>query len=179
MSKKASLRRALIAARHAVSADVRAEWDACIARQVQAWWQVNPVQTLGIYWPTQGEPDLRSMYAELALRGVMLALPVVAGKDAPLEFAAWSPGDALVKDAHGVLVPAERRVAMRPEALLVPCVGFNAQRFRLGYGAGYYDRTLAETPRPLTVGIAYACSSATFDAASHDIALDTIITETT
>ncbi|MES2535265.1 MAG: 5-formyltetrahydrofolate cyclo-ligase [Pseudomonadota bacterium] len=178
MSKKASLRRALIAARQAVSADVRAEWDADIAGRVHAWWLANPVRILGVYWPIQDEPDLRSMYAELSRKGVALALPVVTDKDAPLEFAAWSPGDALIKDAHGVPVPAETRIFMRPEALLVPCVGFNAQRFRLGYGAGYYDRTLAALPRPLTVGIAYTCALAAFDAAPHDIALDTIITET-
>jgi len=125
----------------------------------------------------QDEPDLRAAFAQLAARGVKLALPVVTAPAAPLAFAAWAPGDALVKDALGVSVPASLDLVPCPQALLIPCVGFNAARFRLGYGGGYYDRTLAVVPRPLTVGIAYACLAASFDAAPHDIALDTILTE--
>jgi 5,10-methenyltetrahydrofolate synthetase len=59
----------------------------------------------------------------------------------------------------------------------VPCLGFNPQGYRLGYGGGYYDRTLEPAPRPLTVGIAYACLAAAFDGAPHDVALDAIVTE--
>jgi 5,10-methenyltetrahydrofolate synthetase len=59
----------------------------------------------------------------------------------------------------------------------VPCLGFNAQRYRLGYGGGFYDRTLAPLPRPATAGVAYACLEAQFGHAAHDIALDAILTE--
>ncbi len=83
-----------------------------------------------------------------------------------------------MKDACGVLVPAKWSEPIQPNTVLIPCVGFNAQRIRLGYGAGYYDRTLAIAPRPATIGIAYTCAQAAFDAAPHDIALDAIITET-
>ena len=65
----------------------------------------------------------------------------------------------------------------RPPVLLIPCLGFNAQGYRLGYGGGYYDRTLAGAPRPQTVGVAYACLRADFASAPHDVALDLVITE--
>lgn len=178
IGRKADLRRTLLAARSAIAADARLQYDAAICAQVLTWWDANPVQILGIFWPVRSEPDLRSAYAELAARGVQLALPLVVADDAPLQFAAWAPGDELVLDTFGVSIPARPGKALNPEALLIPCVGFNAERIRLGYGGGYYDRTLAVTPRPFAIGIAYANALATFDAAAHDVALDMIITET-
>ena len=177
MLNKAALRRSLLATRYALDTDTRIQWDEAIGRRVHAWLTAHPAQVLGVYWPIQGEPDLRSVYVDLARRGISLALPVVSSKNAPLKFAAWAPDDPLMKDACGVLVPARWSEPVRPNTLLIPCVGFNAQRIRLGYGAGYYDRTLATTPRPATIGIAYTCARAAFDGAPHDIALDTIITE--
>jgi 5-formyltetrahydrofolate cyclo-ligase len=173
---KTMLRSALLAARNAIGADVRSQWDAAIGAHVVAWWKANPVQTLGVYWPIRSEPDLRATYADLASRGVRLALPIVAGKNAPLRFAAWTPGDALVQDSLGIAIPAAD-IIVQPQALLIPCVGFNTERIRLGYGGGFYDRTLALQPRPLAIGIGYACALAVFDGAPHDVALDMIITE--
>lgn len=177
MRDKAALRRTLLAARAAIATDTRARHDAAISTQVLAWWDASPVQTLGIFFPMRGEPDLHAAYAALAARGVQLALPMVVGRAAPLQFAAWTPGQALVSDALGVSVPAQPGAALHPDALLIPCVGFNAQRIRLGYGGGYYDRTLALAPRPMAIGIAYANGFAAFQAAPHDIALDLVITE--
>lgn len=178
MEKKPALRDSLLAARRAVPPDLRQQWDAEIGARILAWWASNPVPTLGVYWPIRGEPDLRSAYTALSERGVQLALPVVLAKDAPLGFAAWAPGDALVKDALGVSIPARHALLMRPQALLIPCVGFNATRIRLGYGGGFYDRTLALAPRPFALGIAYDCALAAFDADPHDVGLDMIVTET-
>lgn len=175
---KAALRRALMDARRMMTGDTRTRLDRAIVAQLLAWWQSNPVQSLGVFWPIQHEPDLRPAYALLAAKGVQLALPIVDTRDAPLRYAAWTPGDPVVKDALGIAIPAKNKVSMRPEALLIPCVGFNPARFRLGYGGGFYDRTLATSPRPLAVGIAYAASSATFPAAPHDIPMDVLITET-
>jgi 5,10-methenyltetrahydrofolate synthetase len=176
-SDKTALRRTLIANRQAIAPEVRSQWDAAIGAAVIDCWDVQQVQILGVYWPVRGEPDLRAVYVELFARGVQLALPVVVGRDQPLQFASWRPGDALVKGALGMAVPADAGKAVEPDALLVPCVGFNADRFRLGYGGGFYDRTLASHPRPLAVGIAYGCGLVEFDGAPHDIALDQIITE--
>lgn len=141
------------------------------------WWHEARVDTLGVYWPLRDEPDLHPAYAELARLGVRLLLPVVLKRDAPLDFAAWQIGEPLVKDAMGIAVPADLRLAPCPPALLVPCLGFNAQGYRLGYGGGFYDRTLEKVPRPATVGIAYSCLAAEFGSDGHDIALDRIITE--
>lgn len=175
---KAALRRSLMDVRRVMTSDTRTRLDNAIAAQLLAWWQSNPVQSLGVFWPIQQEPDLRTAYALLAAKGVQLALPIVDKRDAPLRYAAWTPGDPVVKDALGIAIPAKNTVSMLPEALLIPCVGFNPERFRLGYGGGFYDRTLATSPRPLAVGIAYAASGATFSAAPHDIPMDVLITET-
>jgi 5-formyltetrahydrofolate cyclo-ligase len=178
--EKPALRRMLLANRQAIDPEVRAQWDAAIAARLIDWWLANTgadaPRTLGVYWPIRGEPDLHASYAGLAANGVKLALPTVVAKDAPLSFLAWTPGDALIKDLYGVAIPANRQ-EVHPDALLVPCVGFNRERVRLGYGGGFYDRTLALSPRPLAVGVGYACGMVAFDAAPHDIALDVILTE--
>lgn len=178
MQNKTELRHALLAARNALTAEARVRWDTAIGIQVVEWLRTHPVQTLGVYWPIRNEPDLRRIYPDLAAHGVQLALPVVAGKHMPLKFLAWMPGDPLIKDRMGVPTPVAASAAVQPDAVLVPCVGFNAALVRLGYGSGFYDRTLAILPRPVTIGIAYDCSGVAFDAASHDVALDMIITET-
>jgi 5,10-methenyltetrahydrofolate synthetase len=174
---KAALRRALKEARRAIAPDVRVQWDAHIGAQVLAWWRLRQVPALGVYLPIHGEPDLRAAYSELARAGVRLALPVVVQRDAPLAFAAWTPGQPLVADGMGVMVPGDLHFVERPPALLVPCLGFSAQGYRLGYGGGYYDRTLEAAPRPYTLGIAYACQQAQFAHAPHDVALDVVVTE--
>lgn len=177
-STKAALRRALLANRQAIAPEVRQQWDTEIAARLVAWWEAHRATSLGVYWPIRGEPDLRPAYVELASRGVQLALPAVVAKDAPLKFIAWNPGDEMIKDTFGVAIPAGG-AELSPSALLIPCVGFNERYYRLGYGGGFYDRTLALSPRPRTVGIGYSCTFAAFDADAHDIALDTVITEKT
>lgn len=177
MQDKSDLRHALIATRRALATDVRAQWDAAIGRQVDAWLSNHPVPTLGVYWPIRAEPDLRGFYAAWSGRGMQLALPVVIDKDAPLKFMAWAEGGQLAKDAMGVMVPHAGSPEVRPDVILIPCVGYNSDRIRLGYGGGFYDRTLAALPRPATLGIAYSSTLAEFAGATHDIALDAIITE--
>lgn len=175
---KNHLRKDLIAQRQAIVPAVRAEWDCAIAKHVSRMLETRPFRTIGIYWPIRNEPDLRELYAVLATRGMQLALPVVIDPDLPLKFLAWAPGDPLVKDAMGVWVPAMTAREVLPDLVLVPCVGFNTARVRLGYGGGFYDRTLANAPRPLSIGIGYSFMQADFAAEAHDVALDMIITET-
>ncbi len=151
--------------------------DAALGQRLLQWCGQHPVTCLGVYWPIRGEPDLQAAYAELARRGPQLALPVVTGRDMPLAFAAWAPGDALEEGAMKVPVPQAPHRLVMPEALLIPCVGFNTMRLRLGYGGGFYDRTLAREPRPLAVGIAYQCALTQFEGEAHDIALDAVLTE--
>ena len=176
---KAALRRHLKAQRASLDGPGKRERDRRIGEQVIAWWRRTRPPLLAVYWPLSGEPDLGETYALLAREGAMLALPVVVRRHAALAFAAWTPGEAMALDPMGIAVPAKLRIVARPPALLVPCLGFNAQRYRLGYGGGFYDRTLAEGPRPYTLGLAYACQQAPFDADSHDVPLDIVVTEAT
>jgi 5,10-methenyltetrahydrofolate synthetase len=176
---KTALRKALRTTRGALDPAIKVQWDAHIGAQVVAWWRLRQVSVIGVYWPLAGEPDLRAAYAELHQAGVRLALPVVMERDAPLTFTEWTPGEAMLPDEAGVQVPAQLRFIERPPALLIPCLGFNADGYRLGYGGGYYDRTLEQPPRPHTLGIAYSNQEAVFSHAPHDVPLDVIVTETT
>lgn len=176
---KTALRKHLKAQRAALDGDAKAERDRRIGAQVLAWWRRTRPPLLAVYWPLSGEPDLSETYRTLVQEGAALALPVVLERHAALGFTAWSPGEAMVSDPMGVAVPAVLRSVERPPALLVPCLGFNEHGYRLGYGGGFYDRTLAGGVRPATLGIAYACQAAAFDADIHDVPLDLIVTEET
>ena len=177
MSEKGDQRRALLAARRAIAEPQRSAWNAAMAANVEQRLRAQPIETLGVFWPIQGEPNLLALYERLAAGGMRLALPLVVGKEQALQFVAWQPGNVMALDSYGIPTPVDKRVVALPQALLIPCVGFNAERFRLGYGGGFYDRTLAVSPRPLALGIAYSCQATAFTASPHDIALDEILTE--
>jgi 5-formyltetrahydrofolate cyclo-ligase len=177
MSEKVQLRKSLIEARWAMSEEQRKRCDAAIGERLLALCASQSARTLGVFWPIQGEPDLRPVYAALSERGMRLALPLVADRHAPLVFSVWQPGDELMKDACGVPVPAVQSSPVLPDAVLVPCVGFNRDLFRIGYGAGYYDRTLAGTHPLQAIGIAYDAAETQFKPAAHDMPLDLIVTE--
>lgn len=109
----------------------------------------------GFYWPFQGEIDLRQLAQNFIALGAKAALPVVTEKLQPLEFWSWQPQMELVRAIWNIPIPKER-TPIQPTVLLVPLVGFDQAGYRLGHGAGYYDRTLAAlTPKPLTIGIGY------------------------
>ncbi|MCU6432236.1 5-formyltetrahydrofolate cyclo-ligase [Undibacterium sp. Jales W-56] len=174
---RSRLRKQLLDARRASAVEDRAIWDRQIGQQVIAWCRQQQIKSLGVFWPIQAEPDLRDCYAQLHQMKVQLALPLVPGKDQALQFLRWVPGDAMGQDDYGIPVPAQRSQWMQPEALLIPCVGFNSDNYRLGYGGGFYDRTLAIAPRPKAVGIAYSLAHAEFAADTHDVAMDRVLTE--
>ncbi|MFC4929511.1 5-formyltetrahydrofolate cyclo-ligase [Massilia sp. GCM10023247] len=178
-SPKAALRKRLKAQRASLDDAAKPERDRRIGAQVLAWWRRTRPPLLAVYWPLSGEPDLQDAYRALALEGAALALPVVVERHAPLAFAAWLPGEPMAVDPMGIAVPARLRTVARPPALLVPCLGFNEHGYRLGYGGGFYDRTLAGGVKPATLGIAYACQIAEFEADLHDLPLDLIVTEET
>lgn len=167
----------MLAARKAMPPEEKARRDKAIAQRLLAWLEAHPAACIGVYWPTQGEPDLTGLYKVLDERGVRLALPVVVKRDAPLVFYSWQPGDMLAADAHGVMAPVERSTMLQPALLMVPCLGFDAQGYRLGYGGGYYDRTLAAGKAPRTVGVAYAMCEAAFAVGDHDVKMGAVVTE--
>ncbi|HPD94176.1 MAG TPA: 5-formyltetrahydrofolate cyclo-ligase [Pararhodobacter sp.] len=136
-------------------------------------------QTLSAYWPIKGEPDLRDLMVDLHGRGVTFALPVVEVKAAPMVFRRWMPGMAMVRGDWNIPVPPPEADVLVPDFTLAPCLGWTADGYRLGWGGGYFDRTLAGlTPRPITIGIALnAARLPTIFPQPHDIPLDLILTE--
>jgi 5-formyltetrahydrofolate cyclo-ligase len=134
---------------------------------------------LSAYWPIKGEPDLRGLVAELHDAGVIIALPVVEMRASPLVFRRWQPGLRMVRGNWDIPVPPTDAERLVPAISLAPVVGWDSAGFRLGYGGGYFDRTLASlAPRPITIGIGLqAARLATIFPQSHDIPLNIILTE--
>ena len=133
---------------------------------------------ISFYWPFKGEIELRNLVGGFLASGAEAALPVVTEKNRPLEFWAWQPDMKLDRGIWNIPIPAERN-CVTPTALLVPLLGFDASGYRLGYGGGYYDRTLAVmNPKPLTIGVGYAFGRLeTIYPQPHDVPLDAIVTE--
>lgn len=133
------------------------------------------------YWPLGDEIDPRPLMAALAGLGCRLALPVVVARAAPLEFRAWAAGDALEAGPHGTAHPPEAAPRLHPDVLLVPLLGFDRGGWRLGYGGGYYDRTLEslrENAQVKAIGLAFAAQEmAAVPRDGHDQPLDVIVTE--
>ena len=177
LSTKSELRAALIAARRRMPADVKAQADARIIARLTEWIDTHQVRLLGGYLAMASEPELAPLYAALAQRGVQVAMPVVVERHHPLRFVLWQAGDALARDASGTLAPVAREGFVQPDAVIAPCIGYTSDKLRLGYGGGYFDRTLAQSPRPLAVGIAYANAKVDFAADAYDVPLDDILTD--
>ena len=139
---------------------------------------INAYPVLGFYWPIRGELDLRGFARRHIEAGYAAALPVVVAKNAPVEFWQWQPSSAMQRGVWNIPVPAERRVVV-PDALLIPLVGYDAAGYRLGYGGGYYDRTLGRADAAaVCIGVGYDESAlATIHPQPHDIPMDWIVTE--
>ena len=176
-TNKVELRQQLTAARRTMSADTKAMADARILQRLSEWLDVHQPVSLGAYIAMSAEPELMSLYETLNSRGITLAMPVVLEKNQALIYVRWQPGEPLTRDASGTMAPAKREYALQPAVVLAPCVGFNDEGFRLGYGGGYFDRTLAQEPKPTAIGIAYAITRAQFAVEAYDIPLDLIITD--
>lgn len=141
-------------------------------------------RSIGFYWPLRGEFDARAFIASwlAADPARRAALPAIRERHAPLAFHAWT-ADAAMRDGHHGIPEPVLQDPVLPDLLLVPCVGFDRDGYRLGYGGGYYDRTLAAWPGdtlPLTIGIAYeACriDDGVLAREAHDLPLDAIVTD--
>ncbi|MCA3250524.1 MAG: 5-formyltetrahydrofolate cyclo-ligase [Pseudomonadota bacterium] len=147
---------------------------------LRVWLLGRPEQTVGAYWPIKGEFDaLPPLYrwAEADPRR-RIGLPVVEKDTRQLRFHVWYPGCEMEEDAYGIPKPKGTE-AFHPALLLVPCVGYGPGGVRLGYGGGFYDRTLATLqPRPVTVGLAYSHGYVPWlQAEAHDVPLDAIVSD--
>ena len=169
----------LLARRMSMTAVHRRDWSRSITDYLINDLAILRGVSLGTYWPIRGEFDLRPAIRALHAGGTRLALPVIVQKDAPLEFREWWPGVRMTAGLFGIPVPYGTQV-IEPRVLLIPPVGFDMQGFRLGYGGGYYDRTLAAaTAKPLKIALAFELSRiTTIRPQSHDVAMDFIVTET-
>ena len=140
-----------------------------------------PAAAVSAYWPMGSELDPRPLMQALDGRGHGLALPVVAGAGRPLVFRAWTPGDPLRPAAFNTREPGPDKAEVTPRVVLVPLLAFDRAGYRLGYGGGFYDRTLAglrAAGTALAVGLAFAgqeVESVPRDV--NDRRLDWIVTE--
>ncbi|MHB1199281.1 MAG: 5-formyltetrahydrofolate cyclo-ligase [Polaromonas sp.] len=203
---KLSTRKALIESR--LNMPDRLERAELLQRVMRIWLVGSPHEVIGAYWPIKGEFDpLPALYrwqedailsqesasdqapaltqrAQLATENIAnrsprkIGLPVVNKRHKTLTFHAWYPGCPMEKDAYGIPKPKDTE-EITPTLLFVPCVGYGPGGYRLGYGGGFYDRTLATVqPRPLTVGLGYSHGWLPDMAPEpHDIALDAILND--
>ncbi len=135
-------------------------------------------QTLvSIYWPFRGEPDLREWMGAMYDRGARIALPVVVKKGRPLIFREWTPDVRMERGVWNIPIPSEGPEVI-PNVTIAPLVGFDAGCYRLGYGGGFFDRTLAGMEkRPRVIGIGSpAAELPTIHPQPHDIPMDVIVT---
>jgi 5-formyltetrahydrofolate cyclo-ligase len=172
-------RERLIAARCLLAEQDRMEQAATIAGQL-----AQIVATSGIaapvvsaYWPIRGEPDLRAWMHALFQSGARVALPVATGLAQPLVFREWCPGARLARGLWNIPHPADGKLIV-PNVVIAPVVGFDLQGYRLGYGGGFFDRTLARlNPKPLTIGVGYPDAELrTIFPQPHDIPMDWVVT---
>jgi 5,10-methenyltetrahydrofolate synthetase len=177
--QRAAWRRELLARRAGMPVEVRTRADAILDAELRAI-LARFSGILCFTWPIHQEFDARGLVADWlagdsARRAV---LPVVLKRHTPLKFRAWTPATRMLPAGFGTSVPEDGEW-LTPTLLLIPLVGFDAAGYRLGYGGGYYDRTLATLdPHPYKLGVAYAgCEIPSIAPQPHDIRMDLIVTE--
>lgn len=173
-----SERERLVAARLATAPDVLDSWrrrmDSFIERSFPGLARCR----LAFCWPIKGEYDARHLARTLRARGALTALPVVVAPRTPLVFREWHPGVELAKGPLDIPYPVNSQ-QLTPDAVLLPMNGWDRQGYRLGYGAGFFDRTLASLPKkPLVIGVSYELAKLqTIHPQSWDLPMDYVVTE--
>lgn len=172
------MRRALIGRRMALDAAVRKAQGERARQRLLERVPLRDYPTLGVYWPVRGEIDVRDLAITHLGNGGRVGLPVVVDTAGPVEFWSWRPGMAMGRGVWNIPIPEQRELVV-PDALIVPLVGFDGARYRLGYGGGYYDRTIAAArAKPLCVGLGYqAARLESIFPQPHDIPMDMIVTD--
>ena len=171
-------RQQLIAAREAIPVDVHQHWSQAISDSLIQGFPKLQKMTIGVYWPFRGEYDPRFIAEHFRQQGATLALPEIINKNEPLCFREWLSGAPMKNGAYDIPVPEEAR-AVNIDAVFIPMVGFDQHGYRLGYGSGYFDRTLASYhPQPLAIGIAFEIQRLeNVYPQPHDIAMHYVVTE--
>ncbi len=193
-----SERRRLIAEREAVPSSQRAAWAQCIDAHLQRGFPQLTQACVAFCWPYRGEYDARNLVRQLHQAGARIALPVVVASGSPLLFRQWTPDTPLLSGPLDIPYPGAQSPQLQPSHVLLPVVGIDAAGYRLGYGGGYFDRTLAAlaatglaaglatdlaTPAPgksapLVIATGYElCRIPSIDPQLHDIPMDWLVTE--
>jgi 5,10-methenyltetrahydrofolate synthetase len=167
----------LIASRCALPAQQRALCTAAIVRKLDEMIAARSNEIVSAYWPIRAEPDLRPWMHAARLRGLRIALPVALELGQPMTFREWHPDAAMARGLWRIPYPATGP-EVSPTTVLAPLVGYDSTCFRLGYGGGFFDRTLAAMGRkPTVIGLGYAqLRIATIFPQRHDIPMDWIVT---
>jgi len=169
------------AARDSLDDDARAAAGAALCAVFADHVALPDGAAVSAFWPSKGEIDLRPLLHTLHERGHPCALPVVVARGQPLVFRAWTPETVMAAGAFGIPAPPPGAAVVVPDVLLVPMLAFDRGGNRVGWGAGFYDRTL-ETLRAarvtVAIGIAFAVQEVDFvPHGPHDQPLDWIVTE--
>lgn len=150
---------------------------AAVARQLLPLLQQLEPLCLGLYWPLAGEFDAPAQLLPLtgALAQVPLALPFTEREPPSLRYRRWNGEPPHARDGMGI--PSSDGAVAEPDVVLVPCLGFTREGFRLGYGGGFFDRWLSAHPGVTAVGLAWSVCECTFSVESHDQPLPIVVTE--
>ena len=169
-------RREMITRREAVPAQTHANWSAAIVRHLHS--TLPCPASFAFCWPIKHEPEVRGIVDLWQAQGARAALPVVIEPGQPLRFREWRPDSELYADRYGIPTPVAGDW-LQPELILLPLNGFDAAGYRLGYGGGFFDRTLAAlSPRPLAVGVGFEINRLeSIHPETHDQRLDWLVTE--
>jgi 5-formyltetrahydrofolate cyclo-ligase len=179
-SSKADLRTAALATRDALSTEQRiAAAQAMALRGLPV--DVKPGAVIAGYSPIRSEIDPAPLMRKLAEQGAQLALPAITARGQSLKFRLWHPGERLLPGPLGILEPSPAAAEITPDIVLVPLAAFDGVGHRIGYGAGHYDRTLAQLRKSravIAIGLAFAAQQVeAVPALQHDVALDYVLTE--
>lgn len=168
----------LIAAREATDAETLENWRRRMDAHLERAFPGLARARLAFCWPIRGEYDARHLARRLREAGAVTALPVVVAPRAPLVFREWHPGVELAEGPLGIPYPVGSP-QVSPQAVLLPMNGWDAQGYRLGYGGGFFDRTLAAlADKPVVIGVSYELARIdTIRPQSWDIPMDYVVTE--
>ncbi|TAL77727.1 MAG: 5-formyltetrahydrofolate cyclo-ligase [Burkholderiaceae bacterium] len=157
-------------------------WLATTRAALQAAGRPTPTN-VAAFWSMESEPELQPLLAQWVEDGISVSLPVISAADSPLQFRIWTPGTAMQTSPYGFEEPVGLAAPL-PDIILVPTLGYTRHGDRIGYGKGYYDRTLAALKAKshafTSIGIAWACgdlSGQDHTPAAHDVKLDSILTD--
>jgi len=168
----------LLACREAVTNNDRSRWGIEISSLLEYGFPVLCKSTVGFYWSYRGEYDPQPTMSALQTRGAVLALPEIEGKEKPLYFRRWWKEAPMKIGSYNIPV-TDNTERVTVNAIIVPMLGFDTKGYRLGYGGGYYDRTISGmNPRPLLIGVAFEILRLEdIYPRPHDVAMDFIVTE--